>query len=84
MQTIIAWTSGSGNITLTYTGHGSGTIVVTSDDNDTDEQRSQTITIKAGSLARTVTIIQEAGPNFKDKNGNVIILSDDKAFNVKE
>ena len=84
MQTIIAWTSGSGNITLTYSGHGNGTIVVTSDDNDTDAQRSQTITVKAGSLRREVTIIQEAGPNFKDAGGNFIILADGKAFNVDE
>lgn len=59
----IAWTTGTGNITLTYTGQGDGTILVSSDDN-TGAARSQTITIQttAGTpvVTRTVTINQAA------------------------
>ena len=41
----IAWTTGSGNITLTYTGQGNGSISVASDENDSFEERSQSFDI---------------------------------------
>lgn len=41
----IAWTSGSGNITLTYTGQGNGAIEVSSDENDLFEDREQSFNI---------------------------------------
>ena len=41
----IAWTTGSGNITLTYTGQGNGSISVKSDVNDSFDDRQQTIGI---------------------------------------
>lgn len=59
----IAWTTGTGNITLTYTGQGDGTITVSSDDN-TGAARSQTIVIEttAGTpvVTKNVTINQAA------------------------
>lgn len=41
----IAWTTGSGNITLTYTGQGNGTILVSSSENDSFDDRSQSFNI---------------------------------------
>ena len=41
----IAWTTGSGNITLTYTGQGSGSISVSSSENDSFDDRSQSFNI---------------------------------------
>lgn len=35
----IAWSSGTGNITLTYGGQGNGTITVQSDDNNLFKQK---------------------------------------------
>lgn len=84
MQKTIAWDVGSGNIYLDYTGVGNGTIVVTSDDNDVDQQRSKTLTITAGSLTKTVTVVQGASPNFKTSNSKFIILSNGDTFNVTE
>lgn len=59
----IAWTTGTGNITLTYTGQGDGTILVSSDDN-TGAARSQTITIQTTTgtpvVTRNITINQAA------------------------
>lgn len=59
----IAWTTGSGYITLTYNGQGNGTITVSSDDN-TGVAREQIITIEttAGTpvVTKNITIRQEA------------------------
>lgn len=59
----IAWTTGTGNITLSYTGQGDDTVVVTSDPNDLYVDRSQTITFSttAGSptVTRQVTVTQK-------------------------
>lgn len=60
---VIAWTTGSGYITLTYTGQGDGTILVSSDDN-TGAARSQTITIQTTEgtpvVTKNITINQAA------------------------
>ena len=60
----IAWTSGTGNITVTYDGSGDGTAVIISSDNDLYEARSQEITLRttAGSpqVTKKVTITQAA------------------------
>ena len=55
----IAWTTGSGNITLTYTGQGNGSISVSSTENDTFDDRSQSINIvtTAGSPEKAVSIL---------------------------
>lgn len=62
----IAWTTGTGNITLTYSGQGDDTVVVTSDPNDLTTTRSQTITFSttAGSptVTRQVTVTQAGKP----------------------
>lgn len=41
----IAWTAGSGNITLTYAGQGNGSISVASSENDSFDDRSQSFDI---------------------------------------
>ena len=60
----IAWTSGSGNITLTYSGQGDDTVVVTSDPNTLAVPRSQTITfsttVGSPSVTQQVTVTQLA------------------------
>lgn len=55
----IAWTTGSGNITLTYTGQGNGSISVASDENDSFDERSQSFDIvtTAGSPEKAVSIL---------------------------
>lgn len=55
----IAWTTGSGNITLTYEGQGNGSISVVSDENDSFEERSQSFDIvtTAGSPEKAVSIL---------------------------
>lgn len=55
----IAWTTGSGNITLTYTGQGNGSISVASDENDSFDERSQSFNIvtTAGSPEKAVSIL---------------------------
>lgn len=55
----IAWTTGSGNITLTYEGQGNGSISVASDENDSFEERSQSFEIvtTAGSPEKAVSIL---------------------------
>lgn len=55
----IAWTTGSGNITLTYTGQGNGSISVASDENDSFDERSQSFDIvtTSGSPERAVSIL---------------------------
>lgn len=83
MTTVIAWTTGTGNITLTYDGEGNGTIVVASDDNNLSVERSQVVTVTAGSLTRQITIRQAACPNFKTSDGKFFKLADGKYFNVK-
>lgn len=64
---VIAWNTGTGNITLTYGGEGNGTIVVVSDINDLSVSRSQTIKVKTldGTIEQTLTITQAANePNY--------------------
>lgn len=60
MQKVIAWNSGSGNITLTYTGQGNDTVTVSSDANNLTTLRSQTITFKTtdNSVTKQVTVSQ--------------------------
>lgn len=55
----IAWTTGSGNITLTYEGQGNGSIYVASDENDSFDERSQSFDIvtTAGSPEKAVSIL---------------------------
>lgn len=55
----IAWTTGSGNITLTYTGQGNGSISVASDENDSFDERSQSFDIVTtnGSPEKAVSIL---------------------------
>lgn len=59
----IAWTTGSGNITLTYQGQGNGTITVASDDNN-GAARSQVITVETldGIKSVNLTVHQAACP----------------------
>ena len=85
-QVTIPWSTGSGNIVLTFTGQGNATVIVTSDDNSLDGARSQDITVKTvdGSVRRTVTITQAAGPNFKTSDGKRVRLSNGLYFNVKD
>lgn len=85
-QIQIPWSTGTGNITLTFTGQGNATVIVTSDDNPLAVSRTQNITVKTldGSISRTVTITQEAGPNFKTSDGNRFKLSNGLYFNVKD
>ena len=84
-QVTIPWNSGTGNIVLTFTGQGNATVIVSSDDNSLDTERSQAITVKTldGSIQRTVTITQAAGPNFKTKNGERVRLKDDNYLNIR-
>lgn len=83
---IIAWNSGTGNVTLAYDGQGDGQIDIISDENNLCVERSMdiTVTTTAGSPVRqvTVAITQEAGPNFRLSDGRALKLSDDKIFNV--
>ena len=60
----IAWSTGSGNITLTYQGQGNGTIVVQSDPNNLGISRSQTITVETvgGAITKNLTVSQAACP----------------------
>lgn len=55
----IAWTTGSGNITLTYTGQGNGSISVSSSENDLFEDREQSFGIitTAGSPEKALSIL---------------------------
>lgn len=55
----IAWTTGSGNITLTYTGQGNGSISVSSSENDLFEDREQSfgIVTTAGSPEKSLSIL---------------------------
>ncbi len=83
----IAWTTGTGNITLTYTGQGNDSVTVTSAPNDVYADRSQTVTFKTAdnSISRQVTITQGMKhPNFKTADGLWILTADNKYFNVKD
>lgn len=63
----IAWTTGSGNITLTYTGQGNGSISVASDENDLFEDREQSfgIVTTAGSPEKAVSIlVKQKGKSY--------------------
>lgn len=61
---VIAWDTGTGNITLTYTGQGNGTIIVHSDANNLGSARSKVITVETvgGAITRGFTISQAACP----------------------
>lgn len=83
----IAWTTGSGNITLTYSGQGDDTVTVSSDENNLYVDRSQTLTFSATGYAitRQVTVTQGMRePNFKTSEGYWMVTSDDKYFTVQE
>lgn len=77
----IAWTTGSGNITLTYTGQGNGSISVASDENESFDERSQSVNIITtnGSPEKAVSIlIKQQGKKYAvgdvfnfDYTGNV-------------
>ena len=84
---IIAWTTGTGNITLSYSGQGNDTVTVASDPNNVYEGRSQTITFKTldNAITRQVTVTQGMKqPNFKTADGDWLLTADNKYFNVKE
>lgn len=84
---IIAWTTGTGNITLSYSGQGNDTVTVASDPNNVYEGRSQTITFKTldNAITRQVTVTQGMKhPNFKTADGLWLLTADNKYFNVKE
>lgn len=55
----IAWSTGTGNITLTYSGQGNDTVIVESDYNDLDVDRQETITFSTGSITRTAVVSQK-------------------------
>lgn len=61
---VIAWETGSGNITLTYQGQGDGPLTVVSDDNDIGTARSQVITVETvdGAVVKNLTVSQSACP----------------------
>lgn len=64
----IAWTTGSGNITLTYTGQGNGSISVASDENDLFEDREQSFGIVTtnGSPEKAVSIlVKQKGKTYE-------------------
>lgn len=63
----IAWTTGSGNITLTYTGQGNSSISVASDENDLFEDREQSfgIVTTAGTPEKAVSIlVKQKGKSY--------------------
>lgn len=63
----IAWTTGSGNITLIYTGQGSGAISVASDENDLFEDREQSFDIVTtnGTPEQAVSIlVKQKGKSY--------------------
>ncbi len=63
----IAWTTGSGNITLTYTGQGNGSISVSSDENTDFEERSQSFSIVTtnGTPEQAIDIlVKQAGKTY--------------------
>ena len=63
----IAWTTGSGNITLTYTGQGNGSISVSSSENDLFDDRSQSFNIVTtnGSHEQAVSIlVKQKGKSY--------------------
>lgn len=83
----IAWSKGTGNITLSYTGQGNDIVIVTSDPNDVYEDRSQTITFSSTSylLSTQVTVTQGMKhPNFETSQGYWFVTSDDKYLTVQE
>jgi hypothetical protein len=83
----IDWLVGDGKIYLDFTGHGDGAIVVTSDDNNLYEQRQQEIAIQTTNeeVSCVVTIIQKAKePNFLTIDGNALVTSDGKYFNIRD
>jgi uncharacterized protein (DUF2345 family) len=82
---VIAWPIGSGNITLSYNGQGDGAITVQSDENDLDVSRSQSITVettKGGTVSKSLTITQAAGPNFRLYGGDILRLADGNYLSV--
>lgn len=63
----IAWTTGSGNITLTYTGQGNGSISVASDENTDFEPRQQSFKVVTtnGTPEQAIDIlIKQAGKTY--------------------
>lgn len=63
----IAWTTGSGNITLTYTGQGNGSISVASDENTDFEPRQQSFKVVTtnGTPEQAIDIlVKQAGKTY--------------------
>lgn len=63
----VAWSSGTGTITVNYTGSGNGSIQISSSPNNLTVDRSQTITVKTtqgGTIAKNITVNQKANPNI--------------------
>lgn len=83
----IAWTTGTGNITLQYSGQGDDTVVVSSDPNNLYQARSQTLTFTSldNTLSQSVTVTQPMRePNFKTSQGQWFVTYDDKYLIVQE
>lgn len=83
----IAWTTGTGNITLSYTGQGNDSVTVSSDPNNLYYERSQTLTFKTtdNAITRQVTVTQTMKePNFVTSEGYWFVTSDDKYLTVQE
>ena len=83
---VIAWQTGSGNITLTYQGQGDGTITVQSDDNNLSVARSQTITVKTtnNAVSQTLTINQEACEDYSMKYLTIVSRADNNVIGLKQ
>lgn len=83
---VIAWQTGSGNITLTYQGQGDGTITVQSDDNNLSVARSQTITVKTANnaVSQTLTINQEAREDYSLKYLTIVSRADNNVIGLKQ
>ena len=82
----VAWNNGSGDITLDYTGVGNETIIISSDENNLDTARQQDIVVKTtrgGTVQRTVTVRQGAGPNFRTSDGKAFVPSGSDYLNVQ-
>ena len=83
----IAWSTGTGSITLSYSGQGNDTVLVSSDPNNLYQDRSQTLTFTTtagGTVTRQVTVSQGMKqPNFVTSDGKWVVTSDDKYLTVQ-
>lgn len=78
---IVAWETGTGNITATYDGSGNGSIAVSSDANNLYSQRSQQITVKTtdGSKQVTLDIVQAARQRIDLTNA--VVTASNQTYN---